>query len=162
MRYSMRRQTSTCAQDQPVSSLTGRRNQSNQTKFTPFPPFHISGAPTMSGSFMPFCIIVFIFATLVLASKSKERPDPLTTSFLEGMRSIALSGALAVPFVSVFDGSLIKGIAASVLVGATFHFLTRLAFRSNVITLSSDDEGVSRSLSPKDANLPEHHKQNKE
>lgn len=96
-------------------------------------------------------------ATFVLsASKNGKRLASRTTSFIRGVQSVALFGALAMPFVSWFEGSLIKGLGASVFVGIAFYFLMGLAFRSDVFLSDNNDEEALHPLSLRDANLPGH------
>ena len=88
----------------------------------------------MSGSFTPFCIIVFV-ASLSLVLFRKESFGMETIRFLRFIQAAALSGALSEPLTEFFGGSMMKGVALSICIGAIlFLLLTRQSSRFCITT----------------------------
>ena len=93
----------------------------------------------MSGSFTPFCIIVFVASSLVLFRKESFGVE--TIRFLRFIQAAALSGALSEPLVELFGGSMMKGVALSICIGVTlFLLLTRSRFCITAFFLQENTE----------------------
>ncbi len=87
----------------------------------------------MSGSFTPFCIIVFVASSLVLSRKEPFSME--TIRFFRFIQAAALSGALSEPLTEFFGGSMMKGVALSICIGAIlFLLLTRQSSRFCITT----------------------------
>jgi hypothetical protein len=87
-----------------------------------FPPsFSFGGSEKMSGSFMPFCIIVLLGVSLVLGTKRDL--DIKTIFFLKVVQAIALSGAVLEPLMEFFD-SVPQALASALFIGVLLIFTT--------------------------------------
>ncbi len=81
----------------------------------------------MSGSFMPFCIAVFVITSIVLANYRLEHETDVILKFTQ---ALALIGAVSEPLIEFFDGSVVNGLITAFLTGIIYLFFTTLHRRS--------------------------------
>lgn len=101
----------------------------------------------MSGSFLPFCLLVLAIITILL---SRENIDSETFGFLKVVQTLALCGAV-VTLVHRFGVSLVTGILTAMFIGTVFFFFTSRPFRSDVFLFCKDEEATLRPLTLKEA-----------
>lgn len=116
-----------------------------------FPPLHFSSENHMSGSFLPFCLLILAILTMLL---SRENIDSKTFNCLKIIQTAALGGAV-VTLVHQFGESLVTGMLTAMFIGALFFLFTSRPFRSDVFLSCEDEEAVLQPLTLQEAGSSE-------
>lgn len=93
----------------------------------------------MSGSFMLFCLGVFVVTVLFMLAR-RRAGNPLRQDAkvcLLVSQALTITGAASEPLVHYFDGSVAKGVAAAALIGVVYLIALTRAVSDRLVCCSA-------------------------